>query len=44
MKKFIDYLVKLVTSRFYGEVIIKMENGHIVHVKETKSFSKEQFD
>jgi len=43
MKKFIEYLTKLGLAKFYGEVTIKFENGQIVHVKESKSYSKEHF-
>lgn len=44
MKKFIEYISKLALSKFYGEVTIKFENGVIVHVKESKSFSKDSFN
>jgi hypothetical protein len=35
--KYIELLKKLESDRYYGEVIIKFENGNIVHVKKTES-------
>jgi hypothetical protein len=43
MKRFIDYILDLVKRKFYGELVVKFEGGNIVHVKETKSYSKEHF-
>ena len=43
MRKLSDFLAKLIIAKFYGEVVIRFEAGHIVHVKKTESFSKEQF-
>ena len=44
MKKLFDFLLKLASTKFYGEVVIKFENGRITHLKKTESYLGEQFN
>ena len=44
MKSFVEYLMRLVREKFYGEIRIKFQNGKIVHVEEEKSIDVKQFE
>lgn len=44
MKRLIEMIAKLMTTRFYGELVIKFEDGKIVSVRETRLYGKQQFN
>ena len=43
MNKLIEYIRKLVLSRFYGKIELSFEAGKITNVKEVKSLNPAQF-
>ncbi len=43
MHKIIAFLQKLLSERFYGQVVLKFENGKITHVEKIKTEAKWEF-
>lgn len=37
MERLIQLIKKLMDTKFYGELIIKLEAGKVVHIKKTES-------